>query len=133
MSPGRSVGWRVPHHSHPSSAGTLAMEKELPEGSDGAAAYRREDSFLPQVWEEQRLSASFKWGQPMTVCLSGPGQVSSSASVCDAPLPMAAYVHSPSPGLGYMPPKHLGSPLHKGLKQGVSMILYKFPPPQFLF
>ena len=36
---------------------------------------------LPQVWEEQLLSASFKWGQPMTVCLSEPGQVSVSASV----------------------------------------------------
>lgn len=63
----------------------LAMEKGSLRFGQGLLLTDEKTHSFPQVWEEQWLSASFKWGQPMTACLSEPGQVSSSASVCDAP------------------------------------------------
>ena len=47
----------------------LAMEKGSLRFGQGLLLTDEKTHSFPQVWEEQWLSASFKWGQPMTACL----------------------------------------------------------------
>ena len=112
----------------------LAMEK-------GSLRFRQEllltdekTHSLPQVWEEQLLSVSFKWGQSMIVCFirTRAGVQFSLCVRCSflwllmSTIPALAWATCHLSILGLL--FYL-----QGVKAGVSMILYKFPPPQFFF
>lgn len=134
MFPGRSVGWHVPCHSYPSSVDATGHGKRLPEVQTGAAAHRREDT-LPS--SAVGRTAAFRFLQvgstyDSVLIRTRAGVQFSLCVQCSFPwllmstIPAIAWAtcHLSILGLLFY---------SQGVKAGVSMILYEFPPPQFFF